>query len=463
MIGNFTSGINRHIPLSVFMILVLCTFVVTIWPYKLFIFVAGITISILFFVLLNLLIKTSHKSKANTEQLINELSGSLRLRNAVFETANVGINIIDDDGNIFLANKWWTDKTGYTREEIQTLHSEILTFPDDRENSSSIKSRLFSGEITTFRFEKRFLKKDNSIFWGDSSISVVKLPPDDRIFLINIVTDITERIEAREIINQKNIELGTVVANRNRIISTLAHDLKSPFNSLLGFSDLMVENIRTYSADKIENYLRIINFTTHQTYNLFNDIIAWAKLQGGKINFNPQNLNFNYICSQTLRTLLLNAENKRILILESFKKDYWIYADQEMIKSILRNLISNSLKFTNAGGLIKISCFDSDSMNEKVPESVRNLLTSDPSYLVIAVSDTGIGINQDALLNLFSQSNEYFAIGTDNEAGTGIGLTLCKEFIAKHDGKIWAESRVGKGSVFYFAVAKGEPEKVLEN
>jgi signal transduction histidine kinase len=329
-----------------------------------------------------------------------------------------------------------------------------LTFPDDRETNSMIINKLFSGQINKFKLEKRYLKKDKSFFWGAQSAASMRSVNNGEILLISVVIDITDNINSKSIIRQKNDELEKIINERNRFISTLAHDLKTPFNSMIGFSDLLVENFHTYSPDKIEDQIKIINFIVHQTYNLFIDIIAWAKIQNGVSPFSPKNLNFTQICSEVIRSLNLNAEAKQIRIQQLFKEDFYINADPDMLKSILRNLISNSIKFTRVSGSITIKYYLSGMLNEKSPESVQQSLVDNPSFIVIAISDTGIGMDSKKLSNLFGLSAEKSSMGTGNEEGTGMGLLLCKEFAGKHGGKIWAESIPGEGSTFYFSVPK---------
>ena len=248
------------------------------------------------------------------------------------------------------------------------MTTEEITHPLDRESNSLIFDQLVNETITNSRIMKRYLRKDNTDFWGDLSISSIKkLSTDDEILLICIVIDITGSIAAENLINQKNIELEKLINERNRFISTLAHDLKSPFNSMLGFSDLMVENMHIYDRSKIENHINIINYTIHQTYNLFNDILAWAKIQSGRLSFNPITFDLNQTCSETIKSLRLNAIQKKINIRLSIEKNIFVYADQTMIKSILRNLISNSLKFSNTGGKVSVKVYRSGLLNKNTP------------------------------------------------------------------------------------------------
>lgn len=252
--------------------------------------------------------------------------------------------------------------------------------------------------------------------------------------VITTVRNITERKLAEEKLKADEILLKELNADKDRFISILAHDLKSPFNLILGYLDLLTEKVREYDINTIEDQINIIFNSAQNTYKLLEDILLWARTQSGKIPFQPKKLNFNSICNDILNTLRLNADAKNITITHSSLNDIYLFADPEMLKTTLRNLISNAIKFTNIGGEIIISTY----------ESIDNI--------IISVSDNGIGINPKILPNLFDISQVHTTEGTANEKGTGLGLLICKDFVEKHDGKIWVESEVGKGSSFYFNI-----------
>lgn len=235
-------------------------------------------------------------------------------------------------------------------------------------------------------------------------------------------------------LNQTNDTLKELNISKDRFISILAHDLKSPFNGILGFLSLLTEDIHKYSIDEVEKIIKLINTSANNTYNLLEEILTWARAQSGKTPFNPQKHNISTICETIFDNLNLTAATKNITIDYSTLKDTHIYADKDMIHAVLRNLVSNAIKFTNYGGTINIYAKQHNSTIE------------------ITVSDTGIGIPPNTTSKLFDASHKISTNGTANEKGTGLGLLLCKEFVEKHDGKIWVKSSVGKGSDFKFTV-----------
>jgi signal transduction histidine kinase len=249
-------------------------------------------------------------------------------------------------------------------------------------------------------------------------------------FLLNQYT--LERKRAEE--NEKRLIL--LNADKDRFISILGHDLKNPFNNILGLSEVLTDEIASLKTEEIEDIAKDIHKSATITNNLLDDILMWAKTQQGKIPFNPLKLSFADICKNTIGPLNSTAHSKNITIDYSTVDNSIVYADIDMLKTVLRNLVSNAIKFTNNGGAININA----------EENSENT--------TISVSDNGVGIPTDNLAKLFDISEVLTTKGTAKETGTGLGLLLCREFVEKHGGKIWVESEVGKGSDFKFTLPK---------
>jgi signal transduction histidine kinase/ActR/RegA family two-component response regulator len=255
-----------------------------------------------------------------------------------------------------------------------------------------------------------------------------------------------KRAEELTIAHKELEQLVQLNNDKNLFISILAHDLRSPLGVLLGLSDLLTENIRQFNIDKIEKLVNEINQSAQNTFTLLQDLLKWSRVQSGKIPFEPQNLNFKYICKDIIKILNPNAVAKNITINYSVAEEINVFADVDMLKAVLRNLVSNAIKFTNNGGAINI--------NTEV----------NFGNVTISVSDNGIGIEPESLTKLFDISKIHTTTGTAKEKGTGLGLLLCKEFVEKHGGKIWVESECGKGSIFYFNIpynAESKEKNVL--
>jgi signal transduction histidine kinase len=234
--------------------------------------------------------------------------------------------------------------------------------------------------------------------------------------------------------NKELKQLLQLNSDKNRFISILAHDLRSPFSGLLGLSEVLIEDIRKLNTDEIEDIANNINKSAKSSFKLLENILSWARAKQGKIPFDPQILNFTNNCEDAVDVLNPIAKAKNITIDFSTGDHINVFADVDMFKAVLRNLVSNAIKFTNAGGTISITANQTDS------------------NITISVSDNGIGIAPHNLMKLFEMAEVSTTKGTAEETGTGLGLLLCKEFVEKHGGKIWVESEVGKGSDFKFTL-----------
>jgi signal transduction histidine kinase len=243
-----------------------------------------------------------------------------------------------------------------------------------------------------------------------------------------------KRVAELVITNDELQQLLKLNDDKDLFISILAHDLRSPFTVLLGLSDLLLEKIHTYDIEEIEDLLRDIKNASQDTFALLEDLLKWTSTQSGKIPFKPQKLRFEDICQNILETLNRNAVAKNITIKSFIGEHLYVFADIDMLKTVLRNLVSNAIKFTNSGGIISINA-------EEKTDTVT-----------ISVSDNGIGIKPDKLTKLFDISQRQTTIGTADETGSGLGLILFKEFVEKNGGKIGVESEYGKGSEFKFTL-----------
>jgi PAS domain S-box-containing protein len=324
---------------------------------------------------------------------------------------------------------------GCTQGNYQIGFNEFIKFihPDDVD---IIKINIEEGikSDKTMSFEFRIIRPDGDIRNISAYGKITKDKTNKPVKYIGINMDISESKKAEQIIKESETKLHQLNADKTRFISILSHDLKSPFNNILGLSEVLSEDIRKLDIVEIEDIANEINKSARSTFNLLEDILLWAKTQQGKIPFKPQILNFRDICKNILEVLKPNADAKNITINCSTADHVNVFADIYMIKTVLRNLVSNAIKFTNFGGAININA-EINSGN-----------------VTISVSDNGIGIPPDSMAKLFKITEVITTTGTAKETGSGLGLLLCKDFVEKHHGKIWIESEVGKGSDFKFTL-----------
>jgi len=255
------------------------------------------------------------------------------------------------------------------------------------------------------------------------------------LFIFKIIRPaIIENKRNQDIISDQNSKLLKLNKDKDLFLTVLAHDLKSPFSSILGFLGLLKDNIQLNDIKETESQIEIINNSANNVYNLLESLLNWARMQAGKTPFLPQKLQLSSICNKTIELLKINSISKEIYLENSVKDDIFIHADKDMVSTVLRNLVSNAIKFTESGGAIKINA------------EINNEL------VLISVSDNGIGMNKESINKLFDISQLYTTMGTRKEKGTGLGLILCRDFVEKHNGTIWVESKFGVGSNFKFTL-----------
>jgi signal transduction histidine kinase len=237
-----------------------------------------------------------------------------------------------------------------------------------------------------------------------------------------------------DILKHSEKQLIQLNTDKDKFISILSHDLKSPFSGILGLLELLKEKIRTYDIETVESRVNMVLELVQNTYNLLDDILLWASVSAGKMPYKPKELNLKSICSETIAILKPNADLKSITINLNINESIKVHSDKNMLNTILRNLLSNAIKFSNKAGCIDIS-------------AERNF-----DNVTITVSDNGVGIEPDKCDKLFDISYKDITEGTANEKGTGLGLHICKELVEVHGGRIWVTSELGKGSDFIFTM-----------
>ena len=235
-------------------------------------------------------------------------------------------------------------------------------------------------------------------------------------------------------LNSVIIELKKINTDKNKLLQIIAHDLRSSINSILGLTEALVGDITEFEPEEVQNCLSLINSSAENTSALLDNLLNWSKTQTGKIVFNPEKLVLSQVIQEVIEISHTNAKLKTIHLKQIQDKYFEVYADYDMLKTVLRNLVANAIKFTKPEGHISISASTYQNQAE------------------ITISDDGVGINEETLKKLFDPGINITLPGTADERGSGLGLALCKEFVEKNNGKIWVESVLGKGSKFKFTL-----------
>ncbi len=221
---------------------------------------------------------------------------------------------------------------------------------------------------------------------------------------------------------------------KDKFFSIIAHDLRGPFNTLLGYSELLMDEMKNAQNSTIKDFITIIDTTLNNTYKLLLNLLDWSRSQTNQIEYKPESFLLDELVDEIFELQEFQAENKEITMNKSVPENLTIIADRNMLNTVLRNLLSNAIKYSNMGGKISFSA------------SVKN------TTLYCAVSDNGVGMSKEQVDALFALTNTQSRSGTNNEKGTGLGLIICKQFIERHKGKIGIESKIGKGSSFWFEI-----------
>ncbi|MEH0155296.1 PAS domain-containing sensor histidine kinase [Limibacter armeniacum] len=376
---------------------------------------------------------------ANDQKLTKQPSKNSDTLNAYVKTIDATTNIIvlNKEGEILYANKLFCQWLGIAQTKITGKKlSAIVQF--------DIKVDLIAKNSGSSKIELPFTTMHNAVKWGDVTFSDVTLESGEEEVLC-IVHDITERKVKEEQLNLKFEELrkqkeylSSSNSTKDKFFSIMAHDVKGPLNSLLSFTDLIAMHVDKLSRNEIQEMAGQLKMSVDGLYKLLENLLEWSRSQTGDIPLFFEHLPVSSLLTKTLNLVESIRENKQIEIELKVSGNVTIFADENSIYSVLRNLIGNALKFTYKKGKIVIEAIELDNV------------------VHLAIHDNGVGMSKEVMDWVFRLDKKYTTPGTAKEAGTGMGLVLCKEFVEKNNGKIWVKSKQGKGSTFWVELPKGD-------
>ena len=399
-----------------------------------------------------LLMSGTHQDITERKQMEEALKKSEDDFRNLFDQSPAGSVLVNFERHFVKCNTAFCVFLGYTEDELIGKDVTDFTYHKDINIGMLEMKQILKGKLKSVIVEKRYVHKDGSILWGEVNMSLIRDANNNPVYFLPIIQNITKRkqaeeelIAAKKLTEESNKELENLNAQKNKFFSIIAHDLKSPFNSILGFSNLLVEQIKEKNYDGIEKYAGIIEQSSNRAMDLLMNLMEGSRSQTGRMEFNAEHFEMISLIKNVALLFDDIAGQKKISInTNKLPSQAPIFADKAMINTILRNLISNAIKFTHTGGEIII------------------LTNENQKELTVSVSDNGVGIPKAYIKKIFRIDEDYSTSGTNKEKGTGLGLILCKEFVEKHEGNIWAESEEGKGSTFYFTLPK-EAETKEEN
>ena len=272
------------------------------------------------------------------------------------------------------------------------------------------------------------IKSPTGIRWISETGSLLDLP-DGRSEIEGLLFDVTESHAAREALMRMNNE-------KDRLFSFLAHELRGPYTGLIGLSDILVEEYDSLPEQDRMKYIRYINEQVHQQFKLLENILQWTRLQSEKTEFEPDRISLSDVIDDVFASFRLNSMQKQVRLFNEVQDRLEIFADRNMLRSVIHNLVGNAIKFTPPQGKVTIQSDEGEG-------SIR-----------ISIIDTGIGMGEEALSKVFKLDSQFTTNGTGGEKGTGLGLLLCKEMVEKHHGSIKIQSLEGAGTTVLITFPK---------
>lgn len=383
------------------------------------------------------------------KRVLNKLAAhwEQEILSSIIDWDVIAIVLFDEKGKLLFCNK--ALKEAFPELNFQNLinptFEKIKSLPFIEENlvfNNQVTIGYYN-KIDNFSFPASIFRKDDNIFLIGQKPPAKLLRQNQQLLALNRENSNLQRQVLKD---KKKLEetLGSLdkamqglekeIQTKDKFFSIIGHDLRSPFNSILGFSELLVETIDELDKDEIRSYAIQVNRSAQNSFELLNQLLEWGMLKQNKVPFAPEENNINKLVENVVDVLSATANRKDIAINVSIPDGVYFFLDSNMFSSIVRNLLSNAIKFTPPKGKIDIS------------------IKVEKDKLVVSLSDTGIGISEEKVNTIFNSEMVQSTYGTNQEIGTGLGLSLCREFIEMHKGHIWIESKLNIGTTIHFTI-----------
>ncbi|MFC2151066.1 ATP-binding protein [Bacteroidota bacterium] len=365
----------------------------------------------------------------------------IKLSKVASETDNA-IAIFDKAGSMEWVNEGFTRMYGYTFEQYKKERNINLLEGSDNPNiREAVKSCIDEKKSVLYEFKTK--TRDGKEIWAQTTLTHVIDKNGDTINLIAIDSDITKiKLAEKEILKQKQeIEeqrdkLAISNATKNKFFRIIAHDLRNPISTLAGSTNLIFNDFDEYNKEQTKIFIGELNKLSQTTFNLLENLLDWSSTQMGEIQFLPKLIDLHSLTAENVELVARKIDSKKIQLKLNVEKNTFAFADENMVKTVIRNLLSNAVKFTPDNGEIEISC------------------SSNHEFVNYSVKDSGIGIKEEDQKKLFRIDTHHTTPGLSNEKGSGLGLILCKEFVEKNGGKIDISSEPNIGTTIEFTLRK---------
>jgi signal transduction histidine kinase len=361
--------------------------------------------------------------------IIDDIAENIQVAANVLKKNNFNISYAQS-GKLGLAK---TEKVDFDLILLDIMMPEMDGFEVCTKLKYNDKTKYIPVIFLTAKTDEESLKKG----FAAGGIDFITKPFKTTELIARVNTHIQLKM-VQEQLSKTNKEIQEANDNKDKLLSIIAHDLRNPFSVLITFSKLIMDSYDEFRKEDILTYMKSFYETSKQGFSILDNLLKWSKSQTGKMEIFPEKLQLYDLTEETITLLNSQAFNKKITLLNQVSKNLWAFADINMILTVLRNLISNAIKFTNDNGKIVVT-------GEETDKQVK-----------IKVTDNGVGIAAEDIEKIFRIDIKHSTSGTNGERGTGMGIVLCKEFIEKNRGELIVESAVNKGSTFSFSLPKVE-------
>jgi len=383
-------------------------------------------------------LKNSNESSNGIFMIVRDITERKIVENALLESesrfkglfnnSKDTIIVQDDKYQIIDANPAASKMLNYSYPEL--LSKDFRKLLD--KNYQNIKYSDFANEDKAF--ETYLFTKNRKKLYIQVSISLI--PYQSKNFYMLSIKDLTPFKRQEERLKRVAKKLSESNTMKDKMFSIISHDLRGPIGNLKTMIEYISENPEDFDTKEIIEIIQSLRTSSSQTYQLLENLLNWAKSQQNILEYNPDIFNLNNTIDTALNIVQESALQKKIIIEKNLDNNLYVLADENMISTVLRNLISNAIKFTNINGKIFVEAKD------------------DGDFIIVVIKDNGVGISDDNLMKIFDQNTFVTTYGTNHEKGTGLGLKLCHEFITKNNGKIWVNSKKNNGTTFFFTIKK---------
>lgn len=371
---------------------------------------------------------------------LQEVNTSLERLSLVASKTENTVIIMDVNANFEWANEGFEKQYGMDLESFKKEYGQNLRDNSSNENISGILNQIYITK-KPYTYNSRFSRRNGEETWNQTNIFPILDAKNEISNLILIDSDISDLKLAEKRIKQQNREIRTQArelqktnSTKDRIFSIIAHDLKNPFHTIMGFIEIIQDQFDELDREKLQEYLDMIRLSSSSAYQLLQDLLDWARTQTGKVSFEPSNLVIKEIAGEVISLLQLQASEKGVILIDETDPSIRCFADKKMIGTILRNLAGNAIKYSRKGDTITFA-------------AQRN-----KNEITVSVADTGIGMTEEMQRNLFQLEKVISRAGTAGESGTGLGLLVCDEFTRINKGKMSVSSLPDRGSTFSFTL-----------